>query len=106
MKLPKYSKKQNKPKSLILIRRVKGKSMMPLIKPNSLVFIRSKLTASLDNKVVIFSHHGIDKIKRVVDQEDDYVYLLGDNLINSSDSRSFSRASVASIVGYVIWPRV
>lgn len=56
--------------------------------------------------VVILSHDGLEKIKRVNKRQGDIVYLLGDNRRASTDSRSFGWVKVTNIVAKVVWPKV
>lgn len=54
--------------------------------------------------VVIVSHNGLEKIKRIEKQQGDLIYLLGDNAAESTDSRNFGWVQAKTIIAKVIWP--
>jgi type IV secretory pathway protease TraF len=56
--------------------------------------------------VVIVSHRGLEKIKRIEKQQGDLIYLLGDNAGASTDSRDFGWLPAKSIVAKVVWPKL
>jgi SOS-response transcriptional repressor LexA len=56
--------------------------------------------------VVIVSHNGLEKIKRIEKQQGDLIYLLGDNAAASTDSRSFGWLPAKNIVAKIIWPKL
>jgi Predicted transcriptional regulator len=56
--------------------------------------------------VVIVSHDGLEKIKRIERQQGDLIYLLGDNAAASTDSRSFGWVQAKSIIAKVVWPKL
>ena len=56
--------------------------------------------------VVIVVHDGLEKIKRIEKQQGDLLYLLGDNLDASTDSRSFGWVQAHTIVAKVVWPKL
>jgi SOS-response transcriptional repressor LexA len=56
--------------------------------------------------VVIVSHNGLEKIKRIEKQQGDLIYLLGDNAGASTDSRSFGWLPAKVIIAKVIWPKL
>ncbi len=56
--------------------------------------------------VVIVSHNGLEKVKRIERQQGDLLYLLGDNPAGSTDSRNFGWVQGDSIVAKVIWPKL
>lgn len=79
--------------------------MVPNLQPGQLVIGRA--TRELrPGDVVIVSHDGLEKIKRVERQQGDLLYLLGDNPTASTDSRSFGWVQAASIVAKVVWPKL
>src|ERR1700756_2911841 len=104
MRSPRYSGKQRKPKRFI-VRQVEGQSMAPLLAPGQLVV--GRFTRDLKpGEVVIVSHDGLEKIKRIERQQGDLIYLLGDNPAASTDSRSFGWVQAQAIVAKVIWPKL
>jgi len=56
-------------------------------------------------RIVIAKHHGREIIKRVKKYDDGQVYLIGDNIEHSTDSRSFGALKVKDVLSVVIWPR-
>ena len=57
-----------------------------------------------DGDVVIVSHNGIEKIKRIEKHEGDLIYLLGDNAPESTDSRTLGWLPAKVIIAKVVWP--
>ncbi|MCA9318171.1 S26 family signal peptidase [Candidatus Saccharibacteria bacterium] len=79
--------------------------MYPALEAGQLVFaLHTKQISRGD--VVVFRHEGIEKIKRVVGMEGDFVYVLGDNPRFSTDSRQFGYIKQSTIAGRVVWPKV
>jgi len=77
--------------------------MLPALKRGQLVIGRqAKHFAPGD--VVIVSHQGLEKIKRIEKQQGDLIYLLGDNAGASTDSRDFGWLSAKFIIAKVVWP--
>ena len=105
MKFLRYFKRLNKLNPLVF-KRIYGPSMAPSLKDGQIILVSKHLNKNLNNRVVVFSHQGIDKIKRVSFVSDDKVYLLGDNLKFSSDSRQFGLIDKKNIVGQLIWPKI
>jgi len=56
--------------------------------------------------VVIVSHNGLEKIKRIERQQGDLIYLLGDNAGASTDSRQFGWVQAKTIIAKVVWPKL
>lgn len=56
--------------------------------------------------VVIVSHNGLEKIKRIERQQGDLIYLLGDNAAASTDSRDFGWLPAKTIIAKVVWPKL
>ena len=54
--------------------------------------------------IVIVSHNGLEKIKRIEKQQGDLIYLLGDNAAASTDSRNFGWVQAKTIIAKVVWP--
>lgn len=79
--------------------------MAPSLQPGQLVVGRTTRELS-PGDVVIVSHDGLEKIKRIERQQGDLLYLLGDNPAASTDSRNFGWVQAASIVAKVVWPKL
>jgi SOS-response transcriptional repressor LexA len=79
--------------------------MLPTLRQGQLVVGRhTKDLAPGD--VVIVSHNGLEKIKRIEKQQGDLIYLLGDNASASTDSRDFGWLPAKSILAKVVWPKL
>ena len=93
---------RRQPKHFIM-RQVEGDSMAPTLKAGQLVI--GKVTRELETgDVVIVSHNGLEKIKRIEKHQGDLIYLLGDNSVSSTDSRNFGWLPAKVIIAKVIWP--
>jgi nickel-type superoxide dismutase maturation protease len=104
MRSRKSSGLQRKPKHFI-IRQVQGDSMAPSLHAGQLVIGRQ--TRELQpGDVVIVSHEGLEKIKRIEKQQGDLIYLLGDNASASTDSRNFGWVQAKTIIAKVVWPKL
>lgn len=92
-----------------LIRRVVGRSMAPRLKPGKLVIATPLLKKLRPGQVVILNHDGKEKIKRIerIDSpEAKHLFVIGDNLKASSDSRHFGWIKKREVVARVLWPRL
>lgn len=105
MKSLKSSGKPKKPKAPITIREIHGHSMMPVLPPGTIVYGFKWFRKLRIGDVIIFFHDGKEKIKRVSDQKDGRVYVLGDLEDASTDSRHFGWLSIDSVIAKVVWPR-
>jgi nickel-type superoxide dismutase maturation protease len=94
-------------KRYVFIRRVVGKSMAPRLGSGKLVLASPLLRKLKPGQVVILEHHGKEKIKRIerIDKAKGQLYVIGDNLKASSDSRHFGWITKKSVRGRVFWPR-
>jgi phage repressor protein C with HTH and peptisase S24 domain len=79
--------------------------MAPTLAPGQLVVGRRTDTLQ-PGDVVIVSHNGLEKIKRIEQQQGNLLYLLGDNPASSTDSRNFGWVQADSIVAKVVWPKL
>lgn len=87
----------------IFLRRVVGESMAPVLTHGQVVICWRSPRVHPDD-VVIVAHDGLEKIKRIAHARTHHIYLLGDNLGASTDSRQFGWLSHSAVVGRVIWP--
>lgn len=96
-----------KPKKhrVLLLRRVAGKSMLPLLRPGQLVVVAPKWRYR-EEDVVVVAHNDLEKIKRIRSVQYGKYDVRGDNSAASTDSRHFGLLERRSIIGKVIWPRV
>lgn len=102
MRSARYSGKQRRPK-LFVLRRVSGNSMAPTLTDGQVVVGRQTRELTVGD-VVIVTHEGKEKIKRIERHQGDVVYLLGDNPGESTDSRNFGWLPAASVIAKVVWP--
>lgn len=92
--------------NVLLLRQVRGESMSPTIRHGQLVLATGFLVAVSEKDVVIVRRQGREMIKRI-SQTDPLkgVYVVGDNVSASTDSRSFGWLQPEEIIAKVIWPR-
>jgi len=108
LKSSRLPKKLKRP--LVMVRRVAGSSMLPVLKPGQIVVALSVRRRRLPQagEVVIVSHDGLEKIKRLkqLDKAANRLYVIGDNPVSSTDSRSFGWLPLTSLRARVVWPRL
>lgn len=85
-------------------RRVKGGSMLPALKEGQIILGINCIKYN-PGDIVMLSHRGIEKVKRVKKIVEGMVYLIGDNPSSSLDSRDFGYVDRSCIYARVIWPR-
>jgi type IV secretory pathway protease TraF len=78
--------------------------MEPTFKAGKIV-IASSLWAPREHNVVVLRHGGLEKIKRIRQLKDGKIFVVGDNVAVSTDSRSFGWLPATDIVATVVWPR-
>ena len=91
-------------KKLFFIRRIVGGSMLPNLTPGQIIIGRRSKHFELGD-VVILSHEGLEKIKRIAHIEGEKLYVLGDNAEASTDSRQFGLIAPEQVLAKVVWPR-
>lgn len=96
---------QTPPKRLLMIRRVTGRGMYPVLEPGALVIALRKRRYH-EEDVIILLHNGIEKIKRIWMVRAGHYDVRGDNPSRSTDSRQFGLIKHEAIAGKIIWPRV
>lgn len=87
---------------------VRGTSMLPTYNGGELVLIRKfNLRLKKDDIIVVKPTENSLAIKRVFEVKDSYIYVLGDNLSNSLDSRSYGWLKIEQVEGKVVksWQR-
>ena len=90
----------------LMIRRVSGHSMVPVLPPGTMVYARRWFVHLRPGAVVVFRHNGMEKIKRIHHIAGDDVYVIGDHPDASTDSRHFGPISRSTVVATVMYPRV
>lgn len=88
----------------ILLRRVVGPSMAPKLYPGQLVVATTLFRRLRPGEVVIFRKHSKEMIKRIEEVDQDKVFVIGDNLAASTDSRQFGWLSRKDIIARVVHP--
>ena len=78
--------------------------MLPRLIPGKIV-LACGLGRLKIGDVVILTHDGLEKIKRIARIDGNQLYVLGDNSAESSDSRQFGAVNRAYVIARVIWPR-
>ena len=81
---------------------VEGDSMQPTISEGSIVIFERWKQARKEGDVVIVKMDEGQIIKRIDKIEEEQVYLLGDNLEKSVDSRTFGFVDQSRIVGKAV----
>jgi type IV secretory pathway protease TraF len=79
--------------------------MLPRFKEGGILVGLSWHSGVKPSDVVIISHEGMEKVKRVHKVRDGELYVLGDNSALSTDSRDFGWLPVEAVTAKVIWPR-
>ncbi len=62
--------------------------MLPTLRPGQLVWLWRTAKISRGD-LVVFEQNGLEKIKRIQEIHPDQVFVVGDNLAASTDSRDF-----------------
>lgn len=106
MTSPKSLPKPKKPKLPLLLRRVSGDSMLPGLPNGKVVLIYTWRRNYRIGNVVMVSHNGMEKIKRIQNIKDGKVFVVGDNPNSSTDSRQFGWLPLSHVQGRVVGRRL
>ncbi len=93
-------------KQPILFRRVVGKSMTPKLRPGQLIVATSIFRRLHAGQVVVLRKNGKELVKRIEQVADGKVFVVGDNLAGSTDSRHFGWLDLQVVVARVFWPKL
>lgn len=100
-----FSKLRKHPK-VVMIRRVVGGSMSPKLRPGQMLLATPLFRRLKPGQVVIIEHNGKQKVKRIERIREDKVFVIGDNLNASTDSRHFGWLEPREVVARVVWPKL
>lgn len=87
-----------------MLRRVKGDGMYPTLEKGQLVVVRRRPSFRV-NDIVVFLYNGAEKVKRISGIEGDFLYVIGDNPLYSTDSRQYGYIRRDKVLGTIIFPR-
>ena len=92
----------------LVIRRVKGFSMAPKLRPGQLIIGTPLFRKLHPGQVVIVERNHKELIKRIerVDVDNDRLFLVGDNLEASTDSRHFGWVEEKEVKARVLRPNL
>lgn len=76
--------------------------MLPTLKSGQVVLVRKNSSKLKKGDIVVFRHDNMEKIKRVVKISEKGLYVVGDNLSASTDSRHFGLVQRGEILGKVM----
>ena len=93
-------------KAPLLVRKVVSASMAPKLRPGQFVVATALFRKLYPGQVVIVQHENRELIKRIERIEDDRVFVIGDNLARSVDSRQFGWLDRSDIVARVFRPNL
>jgi nickel-type superoxide dismutase maturation protease len=89
-----------------MIRRVIGRSMSPKLMPGQILFATPMFRRLRPGQVIIVQQDGKQKVKRIERIEEDKLFVIGDNLKASTDSRHFGWLNNSDVVARVFWPKL
>ena len=93
-------------KKPIFVRRVVGDSMSPKLAADKLLIATTMFHDLHPGHVVIVLHDGKQKVKRIERMQGNKVFVVGDNLAASTDSRHFGWLDYDHVVARVVWPKL
>lgn len=91
---------------LLFLRRVVGTSMSPMLQPGQLILATPWFKRLRPGQVVVLRKNNRELIKRIERIEADKVFVIGDNLVDSTDSRQFGWLDISTVVARVIRPKL
>jgi len=92
--------------SFLFLRRVVGSSMAPMLSPGQLIVATSLFKRLRPGQVVVLRKNNKELIKRIERVEENKVFVIGDNLNASTDSRQFGWLDRDTVVARVIRPNL
>lgn len=89
----------------LLVRRVHGHSMLPILPPGTLIFGLRWYLRLKTGQVAVVRVNAREVVKRIARIENDKLFLLGDHQDASTDSRQYGLVPKADVLALVIFPR-
>jgi hypothetical protein len=80
--------------------------MAPKLRPGQLVMATPLFRRLHPGQVIIFRKNDREQIKRIEKIRDDHVFVIGDNLEASTDSRQFGWVDQGEIIARVFRPNL
>lgn len=91
---------------MYFLRRVVGQSMIPMLRPGQLIVATTTFRKLRPGHVVVLRKNNRELIKRIERIVDGKVFVIGDNLSASTDSRQFGWLDASTVVAVVIRPKL
>lgn len=89
----------------IMVRKVQGHSMVPVLPPGTLVYAWRCYRRLKPQKVIIFNRQNRETVKRIDQVDESGIFVLGDHAETSTDSRHYGTIPYESVEAVVFWPR-
>jgi hypothetical protein len=90
----------------LVIRRMVGRSMAPKLRPGQMIVGTVLFRKLHPGQVVIIERDHKELIKRIERIEDDRLFVIGDNLEASTDSRHFGWLDEGEVIAKVLRPNL